>query len=128
MVAPKIQRTVTDDEYDESPVHDIAQKFKDYTFRVNSICSEPYDVKKEAINVRIVTKAGEEYSAHFTTPLFIGYMFEMNTRTGECLSGTYFCMPGMVIVKELTSEYIKKTIDDLIERYEIQQYFTKLDD
>lgn len=111
----------------EAPVEDITERFRDYQFRVNWYSSQPYNVESEAIDVRITTKDGEEYQANFTTRKFLDYLFEKNKRTGECASGTYFCMPGMIVVERLTDENIKRTIDDLVERLAIKNYFTKLE-
>lgn len=120
--------TRPDHEGTEPVVEDITTKFRDYRFRVNWNSSKPYDVENEAIDVRVTTKDGEEYSANFATLRFLGYMFEKNKRTQEYVSGTYFCMPGMVVVEKLTDENIKKTIDDLIERLAVKNYFTRLED
>ncbi|MBU2496621.1 MAG: hypothetical protein KJ767_01000 [Nanoarchaeota archaeon] len=108
-------------------VENTREKFKDYEFRIDWTGSKPYDQENEAIDVRIKTGSGEEYSANFTTPKFLDYMFEKNGRTGECLSGTYFCMPGMIVVKKLTEDNIKRTIDDLIDNLEVEEYFKKID-
>lgn len=104
----------------------VRQKFKDYEFKINWTSSEPYDIENEAIDVRITTSSGEEYSANFTTLKFLDYVFEKNRRTGECSSGTYFCMPGMIIVEKLTEDNIKRTIDDLIDRLCVENYLTNI--
>lgn len=89
---------------------------------------EPYDLKNEMLEVRLTTRGGQDYVANFTTQKFIDDIFRKNKKTGECLSGTYFCMPdNMVIVDELTNDNIKKTIDDLIDKKEIECYFKIFD-
>lgn len=110
-----------------SVLEDTRAKFENYRFRIDRTSSEPYDTENEAVDVRIKARNGEEYSANFTTPRFLNYMFEKNKRTGECLSGTYFCMPGMIIVEKLTEDNLKRTIDDLINNFEIEEYFKKVD-
>lgn len=102
------------------------KKYENYEFWINWTDSKPYNPKKQEIEVRLKTKDNEEYSANFTTSPFINYMFKKNKKTGECASGTYFCMPGMIIVKEINNKMIKKTIDDLIENLEVEEYFKKI--
>jgi hypothetical protein len=128
---PKVLNTEEVYEVSMGETNDIAdtlQRFKDYKFRINWNSSEPFDIENDVIDVRIKTKSREEYSANFTTLKFLGYLFEKNKRTGECLSGTYFCMPNMVVVEKLTEDNIRRTIDDLIDRLCIENYFTKLED
>jgi hypothetical protein len=99
-------------------------KFKDYKFRIQWDNSEPYDPDCEMIDVVLTIQDGQEYWANFTTLRFLQYMFEKNKRTGELLSGTYFCMPdNMVIIKRLTEGNIRATIDNLIKEGKIERYF-----
>lgn len=107
---------------DENPA-----KFRGYTFRFNWTSSEPFDPKEETVEVRLTTRDGQEYSANFTALRFIEYMFNKNKRTGECADGTYFCMPNMVLVEEISEQKVRATIDDLIEKLEIGAHFRKVD-
>lgn len=98
-----------------------------YKFRIDWTSSEPFDPENEMIDVVLTTQDGQEYWANFTTPKFINYMFEKNKRTGELLSGTYFCMPdNIVILERLTEDNIKATIDDLFENDGVECYFKKI--
>jgi len=107
----------------------LEARFKDYNFRIDWTSSEPFDPESEMIDVVLTTQDGQDYWANFTTLKFLEYMFEKNKRTGELLSGTYFCMPdNMVIVERLTEDKIKATIDALIEDYEIEAYFKIVDE
>jgi|SRR3989338_6965195 len=81
------------------------------------------DPENTAVDVVLTTLSGDDYRANFATLKFIKYMFEKNRRTGECASGSYFCMPGLVIVERIDEEKIKNTIDDLIKNREIEEYF-----
>ncbi len=100
--------------------------FKDYTMYIYWPSSEPINTNKESIDVRVLTTKGEEYSINFTTMNFIQHMFEKNKRTGECVSGKYFCMPGMILVEKIDEPTIKATLDDLIKNSEIKTYVTKV--
>ena len=53
-------------------------------------------------------------------------MFEKNKKTGECANGTYFCIPQMVLVEEISEQNVRATIDDLINNLEIESYFKKI--
>lgn len=102
-------------------------KYDDYGVRINWTSSEPFDPKNETVEVRLTTKDGQEYHANFTARKFIDTMFEKNKRTGECAEGTYFCMPGMIILEEINDQNIRTTIDDLVINIEIEDYFKKVD-
>ena len=101
--------------------------YKYYHFRINWTSSKPYDPLKETVEVILTTKDGQEYLANFTAKGFIEYMFEKNKRTGECANGTYFCMPHMVLLEEISEQNVRATIDDLIKNSEIGLYFRIVD-
>ena len=101
--------------------------FEGYEFRLNWTSSEPFHPRNETVEVRLTAKDGQEYSANFTAHGFIDYMFVKNKNTGECAEGTYFCMPNMILVEEISKENVRKTIDDLINNFEIETYFKKID-
>jgi len=46
-----------------------------------------------------------------------------NQATGECGKGSYFCMPRIVIIKNLEDSTIRKTLDGLIENKVFDDYF-----
>ena len=101
-------------------------KYSSYRFRIDWTSSEPFDPENEMLDVKLQTCDGQEYMANFTTLKFLACVFEKNKRTGECASGTYFCMPdNIVILEKLTEEDVRKTIDDLIENEEVECYFKK---
>jgi len=106
---------------------DYENKYKDYKFKINWTSSEPFDPMKDAVEVRLTTRDGEEYYANFVTTRFIDYLFKKNKETGECANGSYFCMPNMILVEEISKKNIKAAIDDLIEKLAIEMYFEKLD-
>jgi len=100
--------------------------FDEYTFMIDHEDSSSYDPCMAAVDVIITTKTGIRYSAPFVTPNFVDTMFEKNARTGECARGSYFCMPGMIIVREMSDAIVGATIEDLIANAEIEHYFEEL--
>jgi len=102
-------------------------KFINYSFRFNWTSAEPFDPKNETVEARLITRDGQEYYANFTARGFIDYIFKKNKRTGECAKGTYFCMPNMILVDEISEKNVRATIDDLISNSEIEIYFKKVD-
>ena len=80
------------------------------------------DTENNAVDV-IVRTGDREYSATFVTPKFIEHMFKKNARTGECSSGTYFCIPSMVVVRDVTPETINTTINGLMDELSFSSYF-----
>ncbi len=106
---------------------DYQDKYKGYGFRFNWTSSEPFDPRNETVEVRLTRRDGQEYTANFTAKNFIDYMFEKNKRTGECAQGTYFCMPNMILVEEISEQKVRATIDDLIKNLEIETHFRKVD-
>ena len=104
------------------------ERFRDYEFRIDWTDSRPYNEEDEMIDIVLTTQDGQEYRANFTTLRYLEGVFEKNRSTGALLSGTYFCMPGnMVIVERLTEDKIKATIDALIEDYAVEGYFRRAD-
>ena len=101
-------------------------EFNNYNFEIKIADPKLFDPKKEAVEVILTTDSGREYYAGFITKDFINYMFEKNKRTGECSNGTYFTMPKMIIVEEISRKNIKKTIDDLISNFELKDYFSSM--
>lgn len=107
-----------------SEFHD---RYNGYSFRFNWTSSEPFDQVNGTVEVILTTKNGQEYSVNFITRSFINYMFEKNKRTGECAKGTYFCMPNMILVEEISERNVRTTIDDLIKNLEVESHFRKVD-
>jgi len=98
-------------------------KYKDYSFHIEWTDLKPIDPDLKAVDVVLETNTGQKYVANFVTLRFLDYMFEKNINTGECVSGTYFAMPGMIIVRRIDDKSLKATIDDLIENLELEEYF-----
>lgn len=103
------------------------EKYKGYTFRINWTSSEPLNPTQDAAEIRIKTSDGQEFTLDFVAKGFLDYVFEKNKETGECAGGAYFCMPRMIVVRELSEKDIKSTLDELIANAEIEIYAKKLD-
>lgn len=108
-------------------MNDYQDKYKNYSFRFNWTSSEPFNPKREIVEVRLTRGDGQEYLAYFTTKDYIDYVFKKNKRTGECAEGTYFCVPNMILVEEISAQNVKNTIDDLINNLEVEIHFRKVD-
>lgn len=106
---------------------DLEKKFKEYTFMIDIPDRENFNPLNEAVEVILTTRTREKYSANFITKEFIRYIFEKDKRTGENAGGTYFCMPNMIVIRELNEKNVKTTIDNLIKNLEIETYFKKVD-
>ena len=105
------------------PASVYKKQFTGYRFKIKWYASKPFDPENEAVDVVLQIRNGQEYWSNFTTPKFLKYMFKKNSRTGECAGGTYFCLPGMVVVRRIDKESISKTINDLIEDQVVSKYF-----
>ena len=107
-------------------MNDLEKRFEDYEFEIDIPDKKHFNPLNEAVDVTLITKQGEKYSANFITREFLDYIFDKNKKTKECANGTYFCMPNLIIVNEIGKESIKTTIDDLIKNQEIENYFSFL--
>jgi hypothetical protein len=111
----------------EEYVRTYQAKYKGYRFQIEWTDSRLINPDNEAADVTLETKAGQQYTANFVALSFLDYVFEKNKRTGECASGTYFAMPGMILIRRIDEPSIKATIDDLIKNLEVEEYFKAVD-
>ena len=102
-------------------------KYEGYLARVHWTSSKPFNPLHEVVDVRMTTRDGQELTANFITRSYLDFLFAKNRRTGECAQGTYFAMPGMIVVDEISDQTIKATIDDLIKNSSVPYYFTEID-
>lgn len=99
------------------------EEYKKYTMRIDWTSSEPYNPEDDAVDVVITDEHGETYHGNFVTMKFLLRMFDKNRQTQECASGTYFSMPGMIVVQRLDESSIRGTIDDLLQDRSFSDYF-----
>ena len=96
----------------------------DYSITIDDI---PEDPKHGASSILLDYSSGEQYSGNVITMDFLRWLFKKNENTGECANGSYFCMPQMIVVKEIKEDLLRITIDDLIKNKEFNLYFTEKD-
>lgn len=65
------------------------------------------------IDVWVFTEDGSRYSATFFTLKNIETLMERWRESEECAEGTYFWCVDAIIVREISEEVIRRTIDDL---------------
>lgn len=104
------------------------ERFEGYQIKFELEGLVELDAACDILDVNLTTKDGKDYWTTFTTMQYLFWIFEKNKETGELLSGTYFCMPhNMIIVQRLDKNTIRKTIDDLVNNCEIDDYLRKDD-
>jgi hypothetical protein len=107
----------------EEFIQEYKNKFKDYEIEIEDWSLEKTSNKITAAEVTIKTKDGTKYATNFYTNESIGHIFKHHSRTGEFLNGLYLCSPGMIIVRKIDENTIKKVINDLIDGSSIYRYF-----
>ena len=86
---------------------------------------DPEGVESFSYHSAAIRVGLENKYATFITTDFINSIMEKDKRTGENLEGSYFAMAyNMVITKDLYPETVGKVIDDLIDKKELDYYFS----
>jgi hypothetical protein len=111
----------------EDDVKKYVKKYRDFKVRIKWLSSEELNPDFNIVDVILETGDGNKYSSNFITRRYLDYLFEKNKRTGECAGGVYFAVPNMVVIEKLTDEQVKRTIDDMVNNLEVEEYFTKID-
>lgn len=88
----------------------------------------PLDPDNDNVDVQVTFPSGESFSAVFFTLQNIDDLMKHYQKTGECANGLYFWTSDMIIVQELTQEFICKTIDNLLAEEEFESIFSKDED
>lgn len=97
----------------------IAVDFAAYTFEiVDYLAEKPLD--PYAVILR--RRDGETYHATFTTPDAIREWLEWKERNPK-IDGESLCMNHFVILRRVTPESVKNTLDYLIRKGDIDYYF-----
>lgn len=97
--------------------------YEGYSFKIQQDRFEDGTLDDGVADVILQLKNGDAYQAPVVTRKFLDAMFKKNRRTGECAKGNYFCMPGMIVVRQITEPVVKATIDDMIENLDVECYF-----
>lgn len=99
-------------------------RFKGYSF-IFERPESSIDPSKQITEVFVKTADRKGYSSTFVGREFIDWVFDKNKETGECASGTYFCMNPMVIVDRIDDDSIRRTIDGLVSERTFDDFFKK---
>ena len=127
---PMTRETRRIDSGEHSEPFDLEQHIKElftgYTFEISWPYSRPLNPECEAVDIFLTTPSGRKYHSNFTTTKYINTILRDNQESDPLAGGTFFAMPGMVVLKRLTPEHVKRTIDYMIENLEIDEYFEEL--
>lgn len=100
------------------------KRFEGYKARIDWHDSRrPINPELDDADIILTTRDGKEYWTSFVTRKYLDYLFRKNKKTGECAGGTYFAMPGMIVVERIDKDSIRKTIDDMINLLSVESYF-----
>ena len=88
-----------------------------FTYQV--LGNQTWDRNDDNIDVEIELATGGRFSATFFTLRNIKSLFEKNRATGECASGLYLWSLNMILVENLESHTIERTIASLIDQDEL---------
>lgn len=72
-----------------------------------------WDINNDFCNIHVDLEDGRHYELNVWTYEYLETAIKEDKKTGQNLSGLYQ-MPPNLFVKELTREYIEKTIEDLL--------------
>ena len=107
----------------EEKITAYKDQWKDYELKLD--LPTHFDQQNDWVDVELTRQDGKKYWAQFFTHDFIVKSFEKDKESGECANGTYFWAPNMIIVKEITEENMRRTIDDLIATFGIDECFSE---
>jgi|TARA_Y100000310_G_C20396481_1_gene675333 hypothetical protein len=82
---------------------------------------EDINPEEDFVDVEVTLK-GEKYRGSVTTTKFIEGRMKDYQKTGENESGSYFCAKKMIILKRIDDQTIRKTLKDLVERDDFEEY------
>ena len=88
--------------------------------------SEGWDPVDDNVDVEIRLDDGRRFVATFFTLENLRTLLARYRDTGECDYGRYFWAADMIVVKELTTETIVKTIEDLLRSGELVSAFSEI--
>lgn len=86
-----------------------------------------FDLLDSNADVVVTLSSGRRWAASFFTYQNIKTLRKMNTLSGECLCGTYFCADSMILVSELSKEVIQAVLQDIIQNGALARFCTRLE-
>lgn len=87
---------------------------------------EPLDPLDCNSDVLFELDDGSRWCATFFTYRNIETLRKKNQSTGECLYGTYFCAPEMILVSEMSEEVVARVLQELLASDAIETYCLRL--
>ncbi|MFY0675612.1 MAG: hypothetical protein JXQ87_19640 [Bacteroidia bacterium] len=78
-----------------------------------------WDIKNDFANIHVDLPDGRHYGLNIWTFKFLETAIEMNKKNGENLNGLYQKPPDL-FVEELTRDCIERTIEDLLEKGDLE--------
>ncbi len=95
---------------------------KKFRYEIVNPYEEEINKENDFLDVEVEI-AGKKYRGSVTTTEFIDGRLKYYQETGENQEGCYFCAKGMIVLRDLKEETIKRTLQDLIEREDFQDFF-----
>ncbi len=83
------------------------------SFDIRVLGCQTWNINDDNVDVEIVVDGLGRYAGTFFTLQNIATLFEKNQQTGECASGIYLWAANMIIVRDLRTETIRQTVEDL---------------
>ncbi|WP_409295370.1 hypothetical protein V1498_18815 [Peribacillus sp. SCS-26] len=87
--------------------------------------AEEWNIEDVNVDVVITFPDRSKWIATFFTYKNIETLRKKNTRTGECMGGSYFWASDMVLIDRVSRERINEVIDFLIANEEFESAFTR---
>src|SRR4030042_595619 len=103
----------------------IEERFEGYKLEIDfPEESDSYELSDVLVEVRLITRDGQVYSANVVTPRYLAWVIQKNKETEERGKVPYFCMPRNMIIMgdDYSREDFEVVINDLIKRSEIEAY------
>jgi hypothetical protein len=96
------------------------------SFRVRVVGPQVWDPARDNVDVEVTLADGSRFGATFFTVTSVQRLFRKNRATGECGGGRYLWAANMILVQELTTDVIKHSVRDLLDRGKFGSAFCRL--
>ena len=93
---------------------------RDYELDIHARVDD-VDPVDDNVDVYVSRADGSEWFACFFTPANVSTLLAQWKKSGECAGGSYFWVPGAIIVPQLDRESIERAIDALLEAGEFER-------
>ncbi len=99
----------------------IRTKGKEIRYRIVHPYRDPINSQQDFIDIEVEFK-GKKYTGSVTTTKFVDERLKYYKGSGENKSGSYFCAKGMLILRRINDITIRRTLVDLVERGDLQEF------